>query len=101
MSADLSEAVTVWRQTAEAYRARCDFLEAELQRLKRDGAGAPQTESLDTTVEAVIARYSFGNPSIEAAHRTFARTQIAAGADPMAVAALIRRGGYDAEDSAA
>lgn len=93
----MSESMRVWRETAEAWKARCEVLEAENKRLKEAGNAAADAPALDDEVEAVIARYSFGKPGVAAAHRTYARAQIAAGALPAAVAATIRAGAYTME----
>ena len=92
---DLTEVLAVWQRTAEAYKARCEQLEHEVDRLKRDGVSGSDVKPLGDLIEAAIVRYSFSDPNTLAANRTFARTQLAAGAKPEAVVEYIRRGGYD------
>lgn len=96
---DLSDVVAVWQRTAEAYKARCEQLEGEVSRLKAQGTG-PQSDAqaLPPDIDAVIVRYSFGDPTSMAANRTFARTQLAAGAKAGDVAEVIRRGAVYAEE---
>lgn len=97
MTADTPDLVSLWRGAYEAEKARREAVEAELARVQAAGVASAVTP-LPEPVEAAIVRYSFGSPDVERGTRTFARTQIAAGADPAAVAQYITRGAYTSDE---
>lgn len=94
---DLPDVVALWRDAYHAERARREAVEAELARVQAAGV-ASTVAALPEAVEAAVVRYSFGAPDVERQTRTFARTQIAAGADPVAVAQYITRGAYTSDE---
>lgn len=98
---DAPDLVAMWRAAYEAEKARREAVEAELARVREQGAGDGATsQALPEEIEATIARFSFGNPGLTAAHRTYARTQLAARATAQQVVAALEAGGYrpDVED---
>jgi len=95
---DLPDAVAIWRSTAEGWKARCELLEAENQRLREQGTTGQVGAALPDDVDAVAYVYSFGDPKLASANRTYARAQIAAGMHPDLVARRIARGGESHEE---
>lgn len=91
MTTDTPDLVSLWRGAYEAEKARREAVEAELARVKAAGLTST-TDTLPPDLDALIVRYSFGVPDLERSTRSFARTQLAAGAHVHDLAALIKRG---------
>lgn len=91
---DTPDLVALWRGAYEAEKARREAVEAELARVKAAGL-VSQADALPSDLEAVVVRYSFGSPELERQTRSYARTQLAAGAHARDLVAQIKRGGAD------